>query len=146
MKGKIGLSRSSEFTSVAELESDHTAMYDQVRLQCPMLFLQHHLPFSRVLGLTEEGTPPSLSLCSLPLPSGCTHGIWKFLGQALISSTAATYAAVVGFLTTAGTPPSLFLKYTLLGVPVVAQWLMNPTRSIRAQVRSWTLLSGLSMQ
>ena len=34
----------------------------------------------------------------------------------------------------------------LMGVPVVAQWLTNPTGTMRLQVRSLALFSGLRIQ
>ena len=36
------------------------------------------------------------------------------------------------------------IKLKTVGVPVMAQWLMNPTRNHRLQVQSLALLSGLS--
>ena len=41
-----------------------------------------------------------------------------------------------------GTSKWLFLKINS-GVPIMAQWLMNPTVSMRMQVESLALLSGL---
>ena len=41
---------------------------------------------------------------------------------------------------------SFFLKTQLLGVPVMAQWLMNLKGTMRLRVRSLALLSGLRIQ
>ena len=63
LKGKTGSGKSSELTSVTQLESHHTGMYAQVwGTHYPMLFLLYRVPLSRVPELAKEDIPPSLFL------------------------------------------------------------------------------------
>ena len=55
----------------------------------------------------------------------------------LVASIAITCKASSGIMA---------IRFRNVGVPVVAQWLMNPTGTMRLQVESLAYLSGLRIQ